>query len=134
MAAAHAVADHLGGAIVDVGTVESVRLEVTGGYDVGTILVAGRQGRRELTFWNEYMTLETDGQRTATFPDLMTTLNPKDGTPLASAEIEQGMRVAILTAPRTRLVLGAGMRDPQLFEDIEHVVGKEILRYVFSTG
>lgn len=121
----------LGGLVVDEGTVESVRLEVVGGYDVGTVLVCGNRGRHELTFWNEYMTLETDGERRATFPDLVTTMNPDDGTPLATAEVTEGMRVAVLVVPRQRLILGAGMRDPELFTDVERAVGKEVVRHVF---
>ena len=130
-AATHSLADHLGGEIVDTGRVEFMRLEVAGGYDVGAVIVAGRRGRNELTFWNEYMTLDSDGQRAATFPDLITTLTPRDGTPIASAEIAQGMDVTILAVPRARLILGAGMRDPDLFRDVERAVGKEVLRYVF---
>jgi DUF917 family protein len=115
----------------DVGAVDDVRLEVKGGYDVGTVCIRGAGGRHELTFWNEYMTLDSDGQRTATFPDLMSTFHPDDGTPLASAEIAQGMRVAILVVPRSQLILGAGMRDPVLLGDIERAVGKEVVSYVF---
>jgi DUF917 family protein len=130
-AAAQAAAAHLGGRVVDVGVVESARLEVSGGYDVGTVVVAGRDGRHELTFWNEYMTLDSDGERTATFPDLIATLGARDGAPLASAEITQGVEVVLLTVPRGRLILGAGMRDPELFRDVERAVGKEVVRYVF---
>jgi DUF917 family protein len=77
------------------------------------------------------MTLDSDGQRTATFPDLIATLNPEDARPLASAEVEKGMRIAILTVPRGRLILGAGVRDSQLFKDIERTVGKEVVRHAF---
>jgi DUF917 family protein len=129
MAAAQAAADILRGKILDTGTIESVHLEASGGYDTGTIEIAGRHGHHEIAFWNEYMTLDSDGQRTATFPDLITTLNIEDGTPIGSAEIEKGMRAAILTVPSTGLILGAGMRDPQLFKDIERTVGREVLRY-----
>ncbi|MDR7486499.1 MAG: DUF917 family protein [Armatimonadota bacterium] len=125
------VAAAVGGQIVDVGTVEGTRLEVSGGFDVGRVEVAGRRGRHELAFWNEYMTLDSDGQRAATFPDLITTLNSEDGVPVAAAEIEPGMRVAILVAPKARLILGAGMRDPQLFRDVERAIGKEVVRYAF---
>jgi hypothetical protein len=130
----HAVevaAETLGGEIVDVGEVASVHLEVVGGYDVGAVQVKGRRGRHELTFYNEYMTLDSDGQRAATFPDLIATLNPDDGTPLASAEIVRGMQTAILVAPRTRLILGAGMRDPELFADIERALGKKVTTHIF---
>ncbi len=130
-AAAAAVAAHLDGRIVDAGTVESTRLDVAGGYDVGTVVISGREGRHVLTFWNEYMTCETDGQRIATFPDLITTLDARDGTPVASAEITPGMGVTLLAVPRERLILGAGMRDPELFRDVERAVQREVVRYVF---
>jgi DUF917 family protein len=128
---AQAVAEHLNGRILDTGRVESTRLEVSAGYDLGQVTVVGRRARHVLTFWNEYMTLESDGQRVATFPDLITTLNAADAVPVASAEIRSGMEIAILTVPGARLILGAGMRDPALFEDIERVLGKEVVRYVF---
>jgi hypothetical protein len=130
-AAAAAVAGHLGGRVVDNGVVETAALEVSGGYDVGTVAVAGRRGRHVLTFWNEFMTCETDGQRVATFPDLIATLDARDGTPVASAEVAPGMGVTLLVVPRGRLILGAGMRDPELFRDIERAVQKEVVRYVF---
>jgi DUF917 family protein len=130
-AAAQAAAEYLGGRIVDVGTVGSSALDVAGGYDVGSAAVAGSRGRYEITFWNEYMTLEADGERIATFPDLIATLSAEDGMPVASAEIAPGMRVALLVVPRARLILGAGMRDPDLFEDVERAVGREVIRYVF---
>lgn len=129
--AVRAAAETLRGEVLDTGAVESVRLEVVGGYDVGTVWVRGKRGRHELTFWNEYMTLDSDGERRATFPDLIATLKAEDGTPIASAEIAQGMRTAILLVPRGRLILGAGMRDPDLFRDIERAVGKEIITHAF---
>ncbi|MDR7420225.1 MAG: DUF917 family protein [Armatimonadota bacterium] len=130
-AAAVAVAEHLGGRVLDTGSVEAARLQVRGGYDVGTVIVRGRHAQYELTFWNEYMTAEADGERVATFPDLIATLSARDGTPVATAEMSVGMGVVVLTVPRSRLPLGAGMRDPTLFEDVERVIGKEVVRHVF---
>ncbi len=121
----------LGGQVMDEGSVESVRLEVAGGYDVGIVGVLGKRGRLELTFWNEYMTLEADGERRATFPDLIVTFSPEHGSPLATAEVQAGMRVAVLLVPRQNLILGAGMRDPDLFRDIERAIGREVVRHVF---
>jgi DUF917 family protein len=132
-AAAQAVADYLGGRVLDAGSVEAARLEVRGGYDVGTVVVRGRHTRYELTFWNEYMTADADGERVATFPDLIATLNARDGTPVATAEVIAGMETAVLVVPRNRLILGAGMRDPALFEDVERVIGKEVIRHVFPS-
>jgi DUF917 family protein len=133
-AVARTIAEYVGGAVPDAGRVESARLDVEGGYDVGTIVVRGRRARYDLTFWNEYMTLDADGERLATFPDLIATLNARDGAPVVTAEMTAGMEVNLLVVPRSRLILGAGMRDPGLFEDVERIIGKEVRRYVFEPG
>jgi len=125
-----AAAEAVGGRIVDVGRVVQVRMETGGGFDRGTVLVAGG-GTYELTVWNEYMTLEWEGQRLATFPDLIATLG-EDGLPITSAEIREGITVALLAAPKENLILGAGMRDPGLFRPAEEQTGKELIRYIFS--
>jgi hypothetical protein len=41
------------------------------------------------------------------------------------------MGVTLLAVPRERLILGAGMRDPELFRDVERAVQREVVRYVF---
>ncbi|MDR5694153.1 MAG: DUF917 family protein [Armatimonadota bacterium] len=125
-----AAAEAVGGRIVDVGRVLRVHMETVGGFDRGAIFVEG--GRiYELTVWNEYMTLEVEGQRLATFPDLIATLG-ENGLPLTSAEIREGVTVALLAAPKENLILGAGMRDPQLFRIVEQNIGKELIRYIFG--
>jgi len=119
-----AAADILGGRIVEVGDVVRARLETTGGFDRGTVIVRG--GRAcELSVWNEYMTLECAGHRLATFPDLIATLDER-GAPRASAELREGMTVAILAAPREHLLLGAGVRDPDLLRAAGEAVGKDL--------
>lgn len=125
-----AAAEAVGGRIVEVGRVASVLLETVGGFDRGTVLVEGKE-IYELTIWNEYITLERGGQRLATFPDLIATLG-EDGLPLTSAEIREGMTIALLCAPKENLILGAGMRDPNLFRPAEEAIGKELIPYLVS--
>lgn len=121
-----AAAGILGGRIVDVGRVVQAHLAMAGGFDRGTIIVQGAR-TYELSVWNEYITLECDGDRLATFPDLIATL-AEGGLPLASAELREGMTVAILTAPRENLLLGAGVRDPDLLRAAGETVGKDLNR------
>lgn len=127
-AAADGVASALNGDVAVTGTVESWNLETTGGFDVGTAVVDGH----ELTFWNEYMTLERDGERLATFPDLITTLDAETGKPISTAELAEGLSVAVVVAPAASLTLGAGMDDPELFEPVEEAVGKSVVEYAFT--
>ncbi|HEX9017395.1 MAG TPA: DUF917 family protein [Chloroflexota bacterium] len=126
----------LGGEIVGRGRVTEVKLETRGGLDVGLVRVeTGRQETLEITFWNEYMTLEAVGpsgapRRLATFPDLTATLDLATGMALSSATIQTGHEIAVVTVPRQKLILGAGMKDPDLLRPVEEAVGKEVLRYV----
>lgn len=118
---------YIGGEVVYEGKVTEVSLETKGGFDVGRVLV----DTTEITFWNEYMTLEHNGQRLATFPDLIMTVDRQTGAPIITAEIAVGQDVAVVKVPKEHLKLGAGMRDPQLFRAIEDAVGKPIVDYVF---
>ncbi len=135
-----AVLDFLGGRLLGRGTVSAVHLETRGGFDAGHAIVTGEDGSRlELTFWNEFMTAErlaAPGQgraegaghaRLATFPDLIAVLAEATGLPVASAELAQDMAVAVVAAPRERLILGAGMRFPELLREAETAVGRWLL-------
>ena len=84
-----------------------------------------------MTFWNEYICLENKGQRIATFPNLIATINLKNGLPLPTAEAREGQNVAILYVPRQVLKLGAGMKDPEIFKQIEEATNKQIIKYSF---
>jgi len=121
-----AAAQCLGGDLAVEGRVSELRLTCADGFDVGRMLVADH----EITFLNEYITLEHKGRRLATFPDLIMTLDASDGWPVPSAEIEEGQNVAVLIAPRDRLILGAGMRDPSLFASVEKALGKAVIPHL----
>ena len=116
------------------GKAESVELRTVEGFDVGTVVLADGEARRELTFWNEYMTLDEADERLATFPDLIATMDAKTGMPVPTSHVVEGAELTLLIAPAAELPLGAGMRDPSLFEYIERAVQKEIVSYVFGGG
>jgi len=123
-AVARAAAGAVGGEVVAQGRVSQVDLKTEGGFDSGLVIL---DDRVELTFWNEYMTLEIDGRRQATFPDLIATLDGSSGLPVASAEVREGAEVLVLVADRTNLKLGAGMFDDELLRPVEQVIGKEVV-------
>lgn len=125
-AVVEAAAEVLGGDIVEMGVVDKVELVTEGGFDSGRIVI----GSFELTFWNEYMTLEKYGTRLGTFPDLIMTLDKATGMPVSSADIREQQNVAILNVPRTNLLLGAGMFCPELFVSTEEITGKKIIDYL----
>ena len=121
------VVEALNGTVIVRGRVDFVELTSRGGFDLGEVSI----GDHKLTFWNEYMTLEQAGERLATFPDLIMTMEVQCGRPITTAEIHQGQEAIVIMVPRENLNLGAGMKDPRLFRGVEEAIGMEIVKYVF---
>lgn len=119
----------LRGSKITEGKIYEVELKTLGGFDVGNIKVRNGNNIYELTFCNEYMCLEHNGQRIATFPDLIATINLSTGVPLTTSEIKEGQEVAIIHIPKQNLKLGAGMKDPEIFKPIEEIINKNIIKY-----
>lgn len=117
---------YLGGEIIAKGTVKDFEIITEGGFDVGFAKIDDV----EMTFWNEYMTLDKSGQRKATFPDLIMTFDVATGTPLSSAMIEPGMEVYVAAAPSTGLKLSSTMHEVDLLKEVEGIVGKELVSYM----
>jgi DUF917 family protein len=130
-AALDAVFAYLGGGhALEPGRVENFLLETRGGFDVGHFHVRSPEAHYELAFCNEYVTLNEGLERVATFPDLIVTMNPATRLPLATGEIRNGMSVLPVYVPKAHLKLGAGMRDPALFEPLQAITGREIIKYL----
>lgn len=123
------VLEFLGGTVITEGTIQKVELKTVGGFDVGNIKIIDGKELYELSFWNEYMCLENKGQRIGTFPDLIATVDLETGLPLPTAEVREGQSVVILHIPRQNLKLGAGMKDPGLYKQIEEATNKHITKY-----
>ncbi len=120
----------LGGAFMAKAEVEKLSLKIERGLDIGFVDL--KEGKRKiaLTFWNEYMTLDVEGQRIATFPDLIMTFDSKTAAPLISAQMREKTEVLIISVPARKLILGTGAKDPELLELVEKATGKEILKHV----
>ncbi len=127
-AAIEAVCQKLGGRVITAGLVDEFELTTAGGFDVGRVVIEGH----EMTFWNEYMTLEHKGERLGTFPDLIMTLDAQTAKPIVSAALEKGQKLAVIHVPKERLILSATMRNRELLAAVESAVHKEILSYVFG--
>ncbi|WP_127490562.1 S-methyl thiohydantoin desulfurase domain-containing protein [Paenibacillus glycanilyticus] len=118
-----AVVKELGGSMAVTGTVTGFRLETKGGFDVGILTI---NQKVELTFWNEYMTLEINGDRIASFPDLIMTLDAITGRPVISAAVEIGQQLAVIIVPKEKLILSTTMQNAKLLKPIEEIIGKPI--------
>jgi len=120
--AIEAVANFMCGKAIKIGVIDKVQLQTKNGFDVGIVKIKDY----ELTFLNEYMTLEKKGKRLATFPDLITTFDYNTGFPVNSAEIKLGMKIVVLVVPQKYLLLGIGIKDKRNYKFLGYVTGKDI--------
>jgi uncharacterized protein len=123
-----AITATLGGRILGRGTVRGKRLRTEGGFDIGALEVA----ELELGFVNEYMTAEAGGERLATFPDVITTLSAGDGRPVSIADIRDGDEVAVLAVDKSLVPLGAGVKEPSVYPEVEDMLGKPLAAHALA--
>jgi DUF917 family protein len=121
-------AEHLGGSIVAEGRVRSRQLRTENAFDIGSVVVAGL----ELGFVNEYLTAESDGERLATFPDVLTTLSTATGRIISIADLRVGDEVAVLHVPKANVPLGDGVKEPSVYPEVEAMLGKPLAQYALA--
>lgn len=123
---------HLKGEVLCEGDVVANDVAYRDGFDVGTVAV--RDGRRTvmLRVYNEFMTAESQGRRLSTFPDLIGSLDPATGAPLAISELKPGTRVAVIASHRANIPLGAGVFDRAAYPDIERALEARLVPHVFE--
>jgi DUF917 family protein len=121
-----AVKKHLSGEVVGQGTVAKVQMVTEGGFDIGTVIL---DSELELSFLNEFITLDFEGIRRYTFPDLITLFEKATGEVVNSAEVAEGMEVAVLAARQESLILGAGVLDMDLFKRLESLLNRPVAEY-----
>jgi DUF917 family protein len=127
-AAVKAAVKFLGGELIAKGHIIKKTLEARGGFDVGVLTIIADK-TYELSYVNEYMTLEIKGKRIATFPDLMTTFD-KDGYPATSAGLNEGDELYVVNVPKEKIKVGDGNRYPENFEPVEKALGKPMIKHL----
>jgi len=121
----------VGGEILSRGLIDENDLKTEDGFDIGSLIIKSIKGTFIIDVCNEYITLEYNGERLATFPDLILLMNAETGFPVISAEANLGLEVYIVKAPKEKLILGAGMFLKENYSYIERLIGKDIISYVF---
>ena len=71
------------------------------------------------------MTIEKNGVRFGTFPDLIMTLDTKTARPIVTAEMAKGQQVAVITVPKEKLRLSSTMSNQKLIQPIEKIINKK---------
>jgi DUF917 family protein len=123
-----AVAEHLGGRILATGAVRSKDLRTENAFDIGSVTV----GELELGFVNEYLTAESGGERLSTFPDVLATISTQTGRIISIAELAVGDEVAVLCAPKARIPLGDGVKEPSVYPEVEAMLGKPLAEHALA--
>lgn len=123
--------EYMGGSVLGLGMVENLSFSMRDGFDVGEMTVR-HDGKKSwnVFFWNEYMGVETEGERLATFPDLIMTFSGKDGHPVVSAELKEGMYIYLIAVEKQKIKLGYGMKLIEAYEVAEEATGREIIKYL----
>jgi len=113
-------------------TVDDVILETKGGFDIGKVKLTCANNRALLLFYNEYMALDLEGKRIATFPDLIVTMDPIKGLPITSSEMSSyvGKKIFLGTVDRKKITLGDGLRYEEVYKDLESNLNINITEYI----
>ncbi|MDO5718762.1 MAG: DUF917 family protein [Tissierellia bacterium] len=119
------IVSFLDGEIITEGIVSDLHLSTEDGFDVGNVKV----GKYELTFWNEYMTLDNKGQRLYTFPDLIMTFDKYSGKPITTAEIQKGQDIVVIATDKSNIKLGSTMFNYDLLAEVEKIIDKDIVNF-----
>ena len=122
-----AIRETLGGRELGRGPLKAA-VAVRENWDVGTLEVDSGS-RLVIHVCNEYMAADIDGERVATYPDLIVTLAESDGMPTPAAHREPGERIVVLAVPRERIPLGAGVREAAVYRDPERLLGIELVAH-----
>ncbi len=126
-----AAATTTGGRVIAEGPVHLEQpVRTAGGFDHGSFLLDGCSVR----FLNEYMTVDRNGERLATYPDVISTLSLEDGRPVSIAEMNEGTRVALFVVGSTCLPLSSSTHDRYALEEVEAIMGVELLGHRSPDG
>jgi DUF917 family protein len=123
-----AICDRLGGRVLARGPVRDRVLRTEGGFDIGSLCV----DEVDVGFVNEYLSADAGGERLGTFPDVLTTLSLQTGHPVSIADIRDGDQVAVLHADKAQIPLGASVLDPDLYPEVEHMLGRPLATYALA--
>ena len=102
------------------------------GFDVGRVSIRTPHGLLVLGVYNEFMTATLDGERIATFPDMLASFDAATGEPVAVSELKEGSAAAIVIAGSKHIPLGAGVSDPAVYPEVELAMGEDLARYALK--
>jgi len=102
------------------------------GFDVGRVSMRTARGLLVLGVYNEFMTAALDGERIATFPDMLASFDATTGEAISVSEMKPGTRASIVIAAAKHIPLGAGVFDPAVYPEVEQAMGEELASHALN--
>jgi DUF917 family protein len=100
-------------------------------FDVGTLTIGAGDDACVLHVMNEYMAAERQGERIASYPDVITTLDP-NGVPMSVGEIREGMELLVLRIAKDVIPLSSSVTDPSVYPIVEKALGLNLTDYALK--
>jgi DUF917 family protein len=125
-----AITDTLRGRILGTGPVTEASLETIGSYDHARFVVGAAPHPLTVYVLNEHMAVDGGGARLSTFPDVIALLDLASGQPVAVKDTQPGQEVAVLAVDRGVIPLASGVTDPDVFPEVEAIMGIPLARYL----
>ena len=125
-----AVADALNGEVLIKGTVSDFVMKTGNALDRGNFVVCDGDKAFKLYYFNEYMALETDGQRIHTFPDPIITIDADTGKIMTTADIADGQRLYVIASGHAEVILGAGLKSKGVYKQVEEILDIDMVEYL----
>lgn len=116
--------------VICLGRVVSNEYVTAGGFDIGKCVINTGDNRFLLHTINEWMAVnDKDGNRVATYPDVITVLDKNTGLPLNVFQVLEGNEAYILKIDKSNIPLSASVKDPAVYPEVEKALGIELYEY-----
>lgn len=103
-------------------------------FDVGVIEIGSGADQVRIHVMNEYMAVENaQGERIATYPDVITTLN-RDGQPISAGQVHVGMEILVLHVHKKHIPLSSSVLDPSVYPHVETTLGINLSHYALNNN
>lgn len=127
---AEKLADALCGKVLCSGKVSDFELKTDNALDRGSFNINNSGEICTLHFFNEYMTLDINGNRRHTFPDVIITIDADKGTILTTADIRDDLNIIVIASSYKNVTIGKGLRYRASYEKIQNIIGVNMTDYV----
>jgi hypothetical protein len=122
-----------GGQIIASGKVTRKDMRYTDdAFDVGTIDIGEGGKSCRVHVMNEHMAVDNaHGERIATYPDVITTLDSA-GNPVSAGQVREGMEILLFHISKDRIPLSSSISDPEVYPPVEAALGISIANYALG--